>query len=75
MLARFRGDGSVVESSFSVVIVLEGEGVLEPEHGSDVRVSRGSTVLYSVDISHTKRPCAQIGLSVSMTVPSLSRKK
>jgi mannose-6-phosphate isomerase len=45
----FRADrivgGSILEPSFSVVIVLEGEGTLEPAHADALPVSRGSTVL------------------------------
>lgn len=37
-------DGSVVEPSFSVVIVLEGHGTLKTE-SAELRVARGSTVL------------------------------
>jgi mannose-6-phosphate isomerase len=45
----FRADelaaGSVVDASFSVVIVLEGAGAIETERAEPVPVSRGATVL------------------------------
>jgi mannose-6-phosphate isomerase len=38
-------DGSTLEPSFAAVIVVDGEGTLEPVDGEALRVSRGSTVL------------------------------
>jgi mannose-6-phosphate isomerase len=38
-------DASIVDASFRVVLVLDGEGSLESENGGALRVARGSTVL------------------------------
>ena len=38
-------DGSIVEPSFMIVVVVEGDGVLESDHADRTRVSNGSTVL------------------------------
>ena len=39
------GDGSVLEASFSIVLGVGGEGVLEADDGEPFRVRRGTTVL------------------------------
>jgi mannose-6-phosphate isomerase len=54
--------GSIVEASFTVVIVLEGEGALEPERADAVRVSRGSTVLvpYAVGAVTLRGSCRAV---------------
>jgi mannose-6-phosphate isomerase len=39
------GGGAELEASFSVLVVTDGEGVLETEHGGELWLQRGSTVL------------------------------
>jgi mannose-6-phosphate isomerase len=39
------GGGAELEASFSVLVVTAGEGVLETEHGGELWLQRGSTVL------------------------------
>ena len=55
-------DGSVVQPSFSVVIVLDGQGALETEHAEAVQVSRGSTVLvpFAAGSVTVRGPCRAV---------------
>jgi mannose-6-phosphate isomerase len=55
-------DGSVVQPSFSVVIVLDGDGALETEHGNAMQVSRGSTVLvpFAAGSVTVRGPCRAV---------------
>jgi mannose-6-phosphate isomerase len=43
--AEWVGGGSTLEPSFSILVVSEGEGALEPDSGDALPVRRGSTVL------------------------------